>query len=203
MFLNNSIPNQTSTICHPWAISSLSSSFIGPRKLSISTTAVLSPCVGSFCHSASLGILGSFLIPNRINQRAQRGEFLTLVTCQSAPRCPVGTGTRRARKQSRCQAQHTSYTHKHGHLQLKLTAEKSKWEMHRFLKPNHYTCQQIISTEQKSRMCSGTAHGIHGVDFSLEHTFTLPSGYPSGKGSLLLPAIVFCSTDYFCSHSFH
>lgn len=111
---------------------------------------------------------------------------------------PCGHRHMRGRKQSRCQAQHTSYTHKQGHLQLKLTAEKSKWEMY-LLKPNHYTYQQIISTEQKSRMCSGTAHGIHGVDFSLEHTFT----FPSGKGSLLLPAIDFCWTDYFCSHSFH
>lgn len=85
-------------------------------------------------------------------------------------------------------AQHTSNTNKHGHLQLKLTAEDSKQEMHVFLKPNHYTCQQIISTEQKSRMYSGTTRGIHGIPSAqnIHSKFMFHSGSPSGKSNLFI-----------------
>lgn len=109
MFLDNPISNPTSTICHPWALIALSSSFIGPRKLSIPTAAVWFPCVGWFCRSASLAILGSFLSPNRISQRAQRGEFSKPpYTMPTNSQTPCGHRHREGGKQSRCQAQHTS-----------------------------------------------------------------------------------------------
>lgn len=110
MFLDNPIPNQTSTICHPWAIISLSSSFIGPRKPSIPTAAVSSPLCGWILSLCQLSRLGSFLSPNRISQRAQREFSKPPHSMPTHSQTPCGHGHTEGGKQSRCQAHSTPRT---------------------------------------------------------------------------------------------